>query len=168
MRQQYDQKGFTLIELMTTVVIIGIVAAMAVPRFSKAYERMEFKSANRDLLSTLRLARSMSITNKDIFGVNFDPTSRIVTLFKKDSTSTLLNTFESGDSLIQVDTLTSTFSTITTDLTGNTISFRPNGSAVFGGGGTIVSMTYTDNLVGINQINILASTGRVSSTGDYY
>ena len=43
----YNQKGFTLIELMTTIVIIGIVSAMAVPRFAKAYERMEFRSANR-------------------------------------------------------------------------------------------------------------------------
>lgn len=166
--RQYNQRGFTLIELMTTVVIIGIVAAMAVPRFAKAYERMEFKSANRDLLSTLRLARSMSISNKDIYGVNFDPTSKIVSLFKKDSASTLLNTFEENDSLVQVDSLSNTFSTITTDLTGNTISFRPNGSAIFGGGGNIVCLTYTENLVGINQISILASTGRVSSVGDYY
>ncbi len=166
--KRYSQKGFTLIELMTTVVIIGIIAAMAVPRFSKAYERMEFKSANRDLLSTLRLARSLSISNKDIYGVNFDPTSKIVSLFKKDSASTSLNTFETNDSLVQVDSLSKTFSTITTDLTGNTISFRPNGSAIFSGGGNIVCLTYTENLVGINQISILAATGRVSSVGDYY
>ena len=166
--KKYNQKGFTLIELMTTVVIIGIVAAMAVPRFQKAYERMEFTSANKGLVSTLKVARSMSISNKDVFGVNFDPNTKIVSLFKKDPTSALLNTFEAADSLIKADTLINSFSTISTDLTNNTISFRPNGSAIYGGGGNIVCLTYTEDLIGINQINVLASTGRVQSVGHYY
>lgn len=161
-------KGFTLIELMTTVVIIGVVASMAVPRFTKAYERMEFKSANSELKSTLRLARSMAISNKEVFGVNFNQDTRMVSLFKKDTASVLLSTFESADSVVRVDTLLNTFSTITTDMTDNTISFRPNGSAVFTGGGNIVCMVYSDNIVGISQFNILASTGRVKTEGHYY
>ncbi len=161
-------KGFTLIELMTTVVLIGIIASMAIPRFSKAYERMEFKSANSELKSTLRLARSMAITNKEIFGVNFDSNSRIVSVFKKDTASALFSTFEVTDSVVRVDTLIDVFSTITTDLANNTISFRPNGSAVFTGGGNIVCMAYTENMIGISQFNILASTGRIKSEGHYY
>ncbi len=161
-------KGFTLIELMTTVVLIGIVASMAVPRFSKAYERMEFKSANRDLTSTLRLARSMAISNKEVFGVNFDSDSKLISLFKKDTSSVLFSTFEATDSLISVDSMSNTYSTISTDVSNNTISFRPNGSAVFTGGGNIVCMAYTDNMVGISQFNILASTGRIKSEGHYY
>ena len=166
--RKYNQHGFTFIELMTTVVIIGIVAAMAVPRFQKAYERMKFSSINKDVVSTLKVARSMSISNKDIFGVNFDANAKTVSLFKKDPASILYNTFEATDSVIRIDTLSSILSTLTTDLTNSTIAFRPNGSAIFGGGGNIVSMAITGDLVGINQINVLASTGRVQSTGHYY
>jgi prepilin-type N-terminal cleavage/methylation domain-containing protein len=40
-----DSKGFTLIELMIVVVIIGILAAMAMPRWWKASERSKQSEA---------------------------------------------------------------------------------------------------------------------------
>lgn len=167
-RKLNSNSGFTLIELMITVVIIGLVSAMAVPRFARAYERMTFRSANREISSTIRLARSMAISNKDVFGVHFNNESKVISLFKKDDTSTLLDTYESTDSLIRADTVYGIFDMITTDLANNAISFRPNGSAVFTGGGNIVTLTSNEDLIGINQFNILASTGRVHSEGYYY
>jgi type II secretion system protein G len=41
-----NNKGFTLIELMIVVVIIGILAALAIPRFSKASDRAKEKEAD--------------------------------------------------------------------------------------------------------------------------
>ena len=46
MRKIRDSKGFTLIELMIVVVIIGILAALAIPRFSKASDRAKEKEAD--------------------------------------------------------------------------------------------------------------------------
>ena len=45
-----DRKGFTLIELLIVVVIIGILAAIAIPKFSATRER-SFRSA---MMSDLR------------------------------------------------------------------------------------------------------------------
>ena len=160
--------GFTMIELMVTVVIVGIVTAMAVPRFSKEYDRMTFKTATKKVSSTIRLARSMAISQKDYFGVHFDANARTVTLYKKADTSSFYNVYQASDSTIRVDTLTREFSTLTTDLANSAVAFRPNGSAIFAGGGNIACMIYNDNIIGINQINILASTGRVKSEGYYY
>jgi prepilin-type N-terminal cleavage/methylation domain-containing protein len=41
-----NKQGFTLIELMIVVVIIGILAALAIPRFTKASDRAKEKEGD--------------------------------------------------------------------------------------------------------------------------
>ena len=53
-----NKKGFTLIELLIVVVIIGILAAIAIPRFGETRERAHVSAMQSDL-NQLRTAMEM-------------------------------------------------------------------------------------------------------------
>lgn len=46
----YNQQGFTLIELMITVIIIGILAAIALPSYQEQVKKTRRTNAQADLL----------------------------------------------------------------------------------------------------------------------
>ena len=66
--------AFTLIEIMITVVILGIVALIAVPMMSGAAD-MQVRSAANRLAADLEYAKNMAITHQRRFTVEFDTTT---------------------------------------------------------------------------------------------
>ncbi len=59
-----DNKGFTLIELLIVVVIIGILAAIAIPKFSATREKAYFAAMKSDLKN---LASQQEIYYSDLY-----------------------------------------------------------------------------------------------------
>lgn len=65
--REVPSRGFTLIELMVTLVVVVILAVLAVPSFRSFTANQQVKTASYDLLAALNYARSEAIKrNKDV------------------------------------------------------------------------------------------------------
>lgn len=59
--QYRKYRGFTLIELMVTVLILGILSSIAMPAFSSFVASQRIKTASFDVMSSMVLARSEAL-----------------------------------------------------------------------------------------------------------
>ena len=147
--------GFTMLEMMIIVVIIGIVAAMAAPTFFAAAPRLKARTEARNILNMVRLARSKAISDGAQYGVYLDTGNRQYLLFKDISNPTLMS-YDGSDSLVAGPV------TFSTDLAANS-SFTGDAVVDISTGRASQSGNYTFDLTGggaLYTVSILASTGR--------
>ncbi|SDT92441.1 GspH/FimT family pseudopilin [Halopseudomonas salegens] len=57
-------RGFTLLELMITLVVVAVILGLAVPSFQTTIAKNAVKSATRDLVATLNTARAQSMSSR--------------------------------------------------------------------------------------------------------
>ena len=72
-RRASGARGFTLVEVMFTLVILGILTAFALPEMSKFVKDQRVKAATQDVFATLLYARSEAI--KRAADINVNPTA---------------------------------------------------------------------------------------------
>jgi prepilin-type N-terminal cleavage/methylation domain-containing protein len=63
-----NRKGFTLIELLIVVVIIGILAAIAIPKFANTKEKAVLASMKSDLRNLVTAQEGFFSDNQDYAG----------------------------------------------------------------------------------------------------
>lgn len=154
-----NSKGVSLMEMMIILVVIGVMAAMAVPHWFAAMPRLRTQSAARDVVSALRFARSEAIARKEPFGVSFNTSDNFYSTFiNRDAPGT--PSLTPGDSVldttcvgVEVNLASSTFPTAA-------VVFQPDGSASASG---VVNLVAGDSSV-FFVVDVLASTGRIRLT----
>lgn len=135
-----NPKGFTLIELIITVVIAGIIVAIAAPNFNSFVRKSHIITTSNGLIASLNLARSESIKRN----IN-------VTLRRKGSTTKV---WDDGGDIFTDSTSTGTIGTLDDDGDANlceigedclikTFDALPNGYTLRTGGIFALGIVFT-------------------------
>ena len=66
------ENGFTLVEIMIVMVIIGILVGIATPSLDLYFSRDKLKTSTSTVTSTLYTARMKAINESEPYGVQFD------------------------------------------------------------------------------------------------
>jgi prepilin-type N-terminal cleavage/methylation domain-containing protein len=69
-------KGFTLIELIVVIALLGIMLALATPSFVDWRNNLNYRQTARQITSLLREAKSRTITENVSHSVVVDPSNR--------------------------------------------------------------------------------------------
>ena len=159
LRKLRNKSGFTMIELVITAVVLGIIAAMALPDFFRAMQKVKLNAATRDIISDLRWARSRSIASRTQVGLNFNFTSKTYQVFLDTDNPSNFQFSASQDSVVKTCSMADLGSGSST-FTSNTVIFKPDGTCNSSGQITCFS---TDSYHS-KTVDILASTGRIKVT----
>jgi len=162
MREMNNERGFSMMEMMIVVVMIGLMASLAAPSWLEQMPRLEAKAQVREVVSKLREARSLAIARKEAVGVSFDGINNIWEVFLDNGPAD--NVHSAGDSVMSTGQIGLRVTMSYNSFANADVIFSPDGTAAQSGviclaaeGGSI---TYT--------IDVLASTGRVKMVEGYF
>lgn len=66
------QQGFTLIEMLVVLVVLGLVLSVVAPRFASGNPALAVRSAGLDLVAGLQLARNLAVSENRAVAIKLD------------------------------------------------------------------------------------------------
>lgn len=111
---QRSQQGFTLIELMVTVILVAILATIAIPTFTDLIRDNRVQAQAEELNSLLQYARSEAVIRRRSVNVAVNMNDGLANVI-------------SGGEIIRTSPLNT--ANVDIDVSTPVVSFRPNGTS---------------------------------------
>jgi len=163
-RRAMSSRGFTLIEILIVVIILGIAAAMAIPLASSA-GGFQLTAAADMVAADMEYARSISISRGRNYSVVFDTADDSYKLVVDSNGTTIPHTVNKGDDYV-VDFADEGLEKVHINSTGfdsDTVSFDYLGSPYEGGGSPLNSGSVTLQAGSTTKtVNVEPVTGFIS------
>lgn len=169
MNARRGQRGYSLVEMLAVVAIIGIMSLIVVPNFVSYQRSIRLKTAMRRLTNDLRSARQRAVTRNSMVMVTYKPDSKPATYGMWESldagatwtqlgSNTKMDTpISFSDSTVVANQLTDAYkSDGWTDAV-----FRSDGTPVLPGGVTTGAIIVKTS----DKIDISSYTVTITSTG---
>ncbi len=143
------QRGFTLVELMIVIAVIGIISIEATPLFMTFLRAMETRGASQELATLLNQARELAIASNSSYRVEVDTAGNRLRFVNASTSAPWIGPATDSQGYRQLVNQTQL-----TSVTANP-TFNPLGTA---GGGTIT----VQNTQGTSSLDVVVSSaGRV-------
>lgn len=92
-----DERGFSLIELMVTMGVIGLMAMIGLPSMQQWLERYRVRTAAQEIAAAMQLQRMRAVSQNSDFSIDFDTGAGTYALYQGDpSSGTLLDPLPHG------------------------------------------------------------------------
>ena len=154
-------RGFTLLELMWALVIIGIVMILAMPGYGRFRDTMALKQANAQILQDVRRARQLAITRHAPVVVRFGAPPSISNI-----TSYTIHVDTNGDNVRQAGEMM-TVRNLPNTTRLSAVTLTPTDSLSFDTAGLLRSGTTGGRIIIANRLN-RRDTLMVSAAGVCY
>lgn len=156
-RKLLSELGVSMLEIMTVVVILGLLSALAVPNFGSAIRKMKFDNVGREIVSTLRYARAAAIGQQRPLGVYFNTDEKKIVTFV-DLVNPTGGTYDVGDSVVRFDSIQVPLNYMGATFANSTVIFNPDGTA--SESGDVMCYGSTGQLSRSFSVSLVAGSGR--------
>ncbi len=155
-RVRYDRsKGFTFLEVIVVLSIIGILSVLAVPGMSAFTDRLRIETAARTISTDLREVKMKSVLERTDYTVLFDPVNNLYELSERRSNLPPGVRFGFGPGILGPPGNP----TSTPDSDG--VTFTSNKATFYSRGSNSMGTIYITNNNNINMAISITVTGRI-------